>query len=66
LLFNPFFYQKSYKLVNIVKTMKTLVIVILVLLVLGLYFYPHITKEAMSVTGNFISDRFVDAKEFFN
>ncbi len=43
--------------------MRTLIIIILVLLVLGLYFYPGLTKDAMAITGEFISDTF---KSIFN
>ncbi len=37
--------------------MKTLIIIILLLLVLGLYFSTDFTKEAIDITGQFISEK---------
>tara|TARA_Y100000310_G_scaffold342637_1_gene446706 strand:- start:7923 stop:8063 length:141 start_codon:yes stop_codon:yes gene_type:complete len=37
--------------------MNKLLILILILLVLGLYFYTDITKDAINLAGNFISDK---------
>ncbi len=37
--------------------MKTLLIIILILAVVGLYFYTDFTKEAISITGDFVMDK---------
>ena len=37
--------------------MRTLLIIILILIVLGLYFYPGLTRNAIDLTGQFISDK---------
>ena len=37
--------------------MRTLLIIILILIVLGLYFYPGLTRNAIDLIGQFISDK---------
>lgn len=37
--------------------MKTIIIAVLIVAVLGLYFYTDFTKEAISITGEFVVDK---------
>jgi hypothetical protein len=37
--------------------MKTLLIILLIVAVMGLYFYTDFTKEAISITGDFVIDK---------